>query len=65
MKHDDFCNENYRLMREYKTTRKWRFLKRRKLCREINRRWNLFIAEISNEHSESPLPRWLRETDGS
>lgn len=61
MKHDDICDENYRLMREYRATRKWRFLKRRRLRAEIICRWYRFVREICSEHSESSLPWWMRE----
>jgi hypothetical protein len=55
MKHDDFYDKLYELAEEYRKVPWFRFLKTHRLKKEINRRWNKFIEEISNEQEDIRL----------
>lgn len=52
MKNDDFYDLLYDLADAHRKLSKWRWVKARRLRKEINRRWHQFIKEISDEHEK-------------
>lgn len=55
MKHDDFYDEIYDLAQEYMKTPWWKPWRAHFLKKEINRRWNQFIKELSSEQVNENL----------